>query len=283
MARTTIHGTGPLDDIRYGRSLRGAGALLALAAGLLIPRAGAAQDADALRKEGAKLMGEGKLAEACPKLEESQRLAPSAGTLIDVAACHEKQGKIATAWQEFVDAEGEARKAGNRKIQADARARSAKLELRIPRLTVKIAAAAEGLEIKIDGVTLDRSSFNQPSPIDPGEHKVVASAPGKKAWEGSVSVKAAERKTISVPALADDPGAAAAAPAPPAAAPPVKEAPRAPQPAAAPEAPPPEPEVTTHQAERLVIDVGAGPGFLLGVIGEGSLTNIQSYVYDFHT
>lgn len=284
MARTTIQGPRPSHDVRRAWGGRAA-ALLALATALAVPRPSLAQDAGALLKEGTALMGEGKLAEACPKLEESQKLSPSAATLLEVASCHEKQGKIATAWQEFIDAEAEARKAGNKRLQTDAKGRSARLELRIPRLTLKVAAAADGLEVKIDGAPVDRSSFNQPSPIDPGEHKVTASAPGKKPWEGAVKLKQGERKTVTIPKLGDDPTGAAAAPVAGGVTPPVQGAPAqggAAQGPAGP-GPAPEPEVTTHQAGRFIADVGVGPAFLLGYIDAGSLTNIQSYAYEFNT
>ena len=286
MARTTIPGTRPSHDVRRAEGGRAAVARLALAAGLAASSPSLAQDADALLKEGTTLMGEGKLAEACPKLEESQRVAPSAATLLELASCHEKQGKIATAWQEFIDAEAEARKAGNKRLQANAKARSARLELRIPRLTLKVAPAVEGLELKIDGAPVHRSSFNQPSPIDPGAHTITASAPGKKPWERAASLKQGERKTVTIPALEDDPSGAAAAAATPGGRPPVRDP--AGQQGAASQTPAAqgstaEPEVTTHRAGRFIADVGAGPAFLLGHIDAGSLTNVSSYAYEFNT
>src|SRR5262245_57161497 len=60
--------------------------------------------AAALFEEGRALFKEERFAEACPKLEESQRLSPSGGTLLNVAACHERLGKVATAWVEFQQA-----------------------------------------------------------------------------------------------------------------------------------------------------------------------------------
>ena len=54
--------------------------------------------AEALFREGRKLLDEGQLDAACSKLAESQRLDASPGTLGSLAQCHEKQGKTATAW-----------------------------------------------------------------------------------------------------------------------------------------------------------------------------------------
>jgi len=275
--------------------LPGALAALALALGLAVSAAAQAQDAGQLLAEGKKLMGARKYAEACPKLEESQKLGPSPATLYELATCHEKQGKIATAWLEFIDAEAEARKAGNKRLQADAKARSAMLDLRVPRMTVKVAknARVEGLEVQLDGAPLDPSSWGQPTPVDPGEHELTATAPGKKPWEKTVTIKAGGRPTVTVPALAAD-GAAPAATSAPATTPRTG--------AAAPDAPTqegkaeakasvtlpqpggsdtPAPSSTGHRAGRFVVDVGVGPSLLIGFIDRGNLSTLTSYDYTF--
>ncbi|WP_437602764.1 hypothetical protein WMF28_14170 [Sorangium sp. So ce590] len=189
-----------------------AGAALALA--LAVSPGVAFAQAAALLDEGKALMKKGKLAEACPKIEESYRLSPRSATLLALATCHEKQGKLATAWSEYIDLGAAARKEGNKRLEADAKARGARLEPRLPRLTVNVSrpAAVEGLEVTLDGAPLDSSIWGQARPIDPGAHKVSASAPGRKTWEGSVSIKRGERKAVAVPALAKD-GSAAPEPA----------------------------------------------------------------------
>src|SRR5258708_23224077 len=63
-----------------------------------------------LFKEGRNLVDQGRVPEGCRKLEESQRLDPGGGTLLNVALCHEREGRTATAWVEFTEPPGLAKR-----------------------------------------------------------------------------------------------------------------------------------------------------------------------------
>ena len=180
--------------------------------------------AEALFQEGRTLLDQGKAAEACPKLAESHRLDPATGTLIALALCREAEGKLASAWAAFADAEGRARTEGSKDREAVAHERGAALYPRLSTLSIDVSEDAgriTGLEIKRDGVVLGRGAGGTKVPIDGGEHRIEATAPGKQPWSGSVTVQTeSDHARISVPALVDLPPAppseqTAAQPGPP--------------------------------------------------------------------
>ncbi|HEX2872803.1 MAG TPA: tetratricopeptide repeat protein [Polyangiaceae bacterium] len=184
-----------------------------IAALLLTPRLAAAQAetkaavADALYRQARDLMAAGKYDEACPKLAQSQQLDPATGTLLNLAACHEKQGKLATAWLEYSDALVAARRDGREDRVQYARERAAELEPKLSRLTLLLApnADAPGLAIELDGTSVGNAVFGVPTPVDPGKHSVRASAPGKKPQIFSIEVAVAEQQSLSIPPLEDAP------------------------------------------------------------------------------
>ena len=197
--------------IRGSRTLAALGALawVALTAQAVAePTATDRAVARTLFEQGRALMTEGKYAEACPKLAESQRLDPAGGTLLNVAACHEKEGKTASAWSEFNDALTQARRDGRADREAAAKERLAVLEPILSRITLRLGAGAavSGLEVKLDGAVIGQAALGIALPVDPGSHRVAVSAPGKNPWTTQVELAAkADNKDVQIPTLQDAP------------------------------------------------------------------------------
>jgi hypothetical protein len=167
-----------------------------------------------LFKEGRTLVDQGKYAEGCRKLEESQRLDPGGGTLLNLALCHEKEGRTATAWAEFTEALGIARKDDRPQRIEIAQQHIAALEPTLSRLVVQVPPASDlpDLEIKRDGTAIRRAAWGTAMPVDPGEHVLEAFALGKLPWKQTVTVAGgAETKSIAVPPLDNAPVVATAA------------------------------------------------------------------------
>jgi hypothetical protein len=174
---------------------------------LALPRPAQAQDteatATALFDDGRKLMTQHRYAEACPKLAQSERLAPSGGTLINLAECYEHTGQTASAWAAWKDAAARANAAGKASAEKSALSRAAAVEPTLSKLTITVATDSDvpGLQVRRDGVPVGHSDLGAALPVDPGTHVVEASAPKKKAWSGKVEVAAKQtdaRLTVSL-------------------------------------------------------------------------------------
>lgn len=201
--------------------------------------------AQALFDQGKKLMAEGKPAEACPKFAESQRLDPGVGTLLNLAACYESTGQIASAWSKFLEAESAARNENNADAAKVAQTRAGALAPKLSRVVVSVAGAGTaaevpGLEVRRDDAIIGRAQWGVSIPVDPGKHRIRASAPNYEPWEQEVDVKGqGSSVAITVPSLRPAPPSPAAAPpasAPPGAAP-ASALPSSPSSAPAPAAP----------------------------------------------
>lgn len=170
--------------------------------------------AETLFRDGRALMEAGRFREACPKLADSERIDPHLGTLLNLAACHELEGRTATAWAEYTDARSQAEHAGRADRESFARERARALEARLSRVVITAEAPADGLQLSIDGETLHADVLGAALPVDPGRHQLRASAPGRVPWSSSFDAPPGPAtQTLHVPALARAP--AAAAPPPP--------------------------------------------------------------------
>ena len=168
--------------------------------------AGNAATAEALFEEARTLRDAGKFAEACPKFEESQRLDAGMGTLYNLGDCYEHIGHDASAWAAFLEVAAGAKSAGQTARETDARARAAALEPKLARLTVRLATTpAPGLRVVRDGVEVGAAQWGTALPVDPGEHPMSASAPGKQTWTKSITVPPGASKTVvDIPALENE-------------------------------------------------------------------------------
>jgi hypothetical protein len=158
--------------------------------------------AEALFREGRALLDRGELASACEKLEASNALDPSAGTLLNLAACRLKQGKTATAWSHFLAAERIAQTQNRREQAVEAKRRAAELEPNLSTLTLSAPGAPPGLRVSRAGEPLPAASFGVPVPIDPGPVLIEASAPGYEVARLEVSISASgARHALVIPPL----------------------------------------------------------------------------------
>jgi hypothetical protein len=217
--------------------------------------AGGETAATALFDEAHKLMGQRRYAEACPKFAESERLAPSGGTLINLAECYEHTDQTASAWVAWRDAAARADAAGKADAEKRALARAAALEPTLSKLTIALGPTSDvpGLAITRDGIDVGRAEFGVAIPVDPGHHVVEARAPEKKPWSSSIDVAARQTEARVTVTLEDEPKPVALVETPP------------PAPVAAPvEAAPPPASNTTQRTAGIVVTAAGVAGLALG-------------------
>jgi hypothetical protein len=152
-------------------------------------------------------------ATACPKFQESYTLDPAVGTLLNIADCDRRAGRIATAWTKF--------KLALEQLAADDDRRPSvqrvafELEQRVPKLTFSLGGdAPTGCSVERDGATIEAESFGVSLPVDPGEHVIVVKAPGYagRRYEFAIS-EGQSKEVVGEPGEREPPASAGAMPA----------------------------------------------------------------------
>lgn len=162
--------------------------------------------AEVLFQEGTDLRRSGQFSEACAKFEESHRLDPAAGTLLNLGDCRETEGKLATAWALFEEAR---KTASTAVVRDEARVRATAVKSRLSYLQIDVPASVPGEVIRYGDVILGQPAYGTRVPVDPGELVVSATAPGYVGWKTKIIVKD-ENVMVHVPGLKKVPEPAAA-------------------------------------------------------------------------
>lgn len=175
--------------------------------------------AEALFDQGVRLMKQNSFADACPKLEESNRIDPGVGTLLYLGECYERTGKTASAWATFREAASLANTSGQADRARTAAARAQELEPKLSRLSVELApevARISGVLVRRGNQRLDPSVYGTPLPVDPGEYRIEVTAPGYEPWSAPITVAAGGASaSVRVPGLLKSTAPAAVPPSAP--------------------------------------------------------------------
>ena len=198
----------------------------------------------AMFKRAMSLVAQKHFAEACPDLEEVARRLPNGlGAKVALAECREGEGRLATAWTRWSQAQEAARVAKQPESEATSKARADKLEPRLSRLTITVPndiAAIPGLVVHYDTLPVTRSEWGLTFPVDGGPHFITATAPKKREWRKDLSIaKEGAKVVVAIPMLEDAP----VDPLPP--------------PVVAVQAPPPAPAPTPLNTPAINVNAGA--------------------------
>lgn len=188
--------------VMTSRIVRRSTVAFALALALVFPRTSFAdeEEGERLFREGRELMLEGRFDEACPKIAESQRIDPHVGTLLNLAACHERQGRFASAWVEYQQALTTARAEGQADREHLAEERIAVVAPRVPWVTIRASSPPPpGVEITLDGAVVAPAALGKEMPVDAGDHVVRATSHEGAPFEERFVLAEAEHRTVSLP------------------------------------------------------------------------------------
>ncbi|MRG91382.1 hypothetical protein [Polyangium spumosum] len=157
--------------------------------------------AETLFQDGKRLLEQGAFVEACAKLAQSDALDPAIGTLGLLAACHEQEGRVATAWREYGETAARAA-AVNDERGAFARQRASALEPELPRLLVRLPQSANGIAVFRNGVRLLPDELGVAQPVDPGTYEIIARSSGRPEFRATVTARPRNVAEVEIPAFA---------------------------------------------------------------------------------
>ena len=157
--------------------------------------------AEALFQDGRRLASDGKHAEACEKFTASDKLDPSVGARVQLGRCNLAQGKTASAWLSYKDAENLANRNGDSARAQLARTEAAKIEPSLSYVVLQVTEPVADQKVEFGGAEKPAALFGQRFPVDPSTYKVTASAPGFEGFKATVVVAKPGLHEVKVPAL----------------------------------------------------------------------------------
>lgn len=164
--------------------------------------------AEVLFEEGKDLVGRGLFAQGCSKFEESQNLDAGIGTQFNLADCYERLGRLASAYALFMEVASTTRLRGQLEREAVARERAVGLKPRLSRLVIVVdpTTAPPGISVVRNGTPVGAAQWGVAIPVDPGQVKIMVTAPDRRAWEITVEVRnEGSDERIVVPGLEPTP------------------------------------------------------------------------------
>lgn len=185
---------------------------------LLVPRATLGQGsatAERLLQEGKSQVAAGDLEAGCASFSKALEAQKHPRIRINLADCREKQGRLATAWAEYIEVKRMSRELSEK--EPSEQKRLAYVEEKIKALEPRLSFLLVTVEVKVPGLELSRDGAVLPDgakiPIDPGQYTLQARAPGFVSWSQSVKVQGeGTTQSVSIPALKPLPGAEPATP-----------------------------------------------------------------------
>lgn len=130
--------------------------------------------AEQLFRQGRSLLQEGRVKDACAAFEESGRLDPALGTLLNLAECEVQLGRPARAYARFQEVLAWSRRVRHTAREQVALTRLAELK---PRVALVVVDAGPEALVEVDGQSL---AAGTQVPFEPGPHEVRVVEAGRE-------------------------------------------------------------------------------------------------------
>ncbi len=147
-----------------------------------------------LYNEGWALQQQGRYADAAERYTRSLAVFPAPTTAFRQAQCKAALGQLVEGAEELRAVMNATLPANPPeafiKAKQEAAAELANLEPRIPKLRINVQPSPlQGMQVTIDGVPMSVALVGVARPVNPGTHKIVATAPGYQPAQTSVDVR----------------------------------------------------------------------------------------------
>jgi len=246
-----------------------------------------------LFKQGDELQRAGKFPEALDKFQRAEQVIHAPTNVLRIAECQAAMGRLVEAAESYRQVTRWQLAAGSppafQSAIDQAKGELAQVEPRVPKVLVQVTPPppqGSQPQLVIDGATVPFALVGEQIPLDPGEHKLQATAAGQASQEVSVNLKERETKNVALQ-LQPVPGGGAVVAPPPAGggAPPPPPPPYGSN-AVPPGTPPPPPPVVMEGAPEAVrprSNVGILIGAHLGAVApSGRIAGADGNMHDLN-
>jgi hypothetical protein len=157
-----------------------------------------------------RLFDEGKAAEdaarwreAADKFRQAAAIKDTPGIRFHLARCEEEQGAFVEALVEYDRAreliDGGVKAPDVERLLAEARDR---VRARVALVTLRLPQGVENASVALDGKAVSASVLGVPLPVNPGKHRLQATAPGRAAYDQPIQLGSGEVREVTIPLAA---------------------------------------------------------------------------------
>jgi hypothetical protein len=136
---------------------------------------------------------------AAEKLRQALLIKETPGLRYHLAHCEEQMGALVAASLDYERA-AELLRGGAKApdVEQLVGLASQRIAARVPKLTLSAPEGVAGLRVAIDGTPVDPSALGKVSLVDPGNHRVTATAPGYRNFSAQVAVQPGDNRTLEI-------------------------------------------------------------------------------------